>query len=192
MIKVNLLREPAVRTRKSVTTRTTSPMGWLALAVLAAVSVILAGAWLYLQSQIATLSGSRDQLRVENMRLQELRKQIERFEVMKRERQSRIDIIEQLKTNQTGPVLLLNHVLRSIPTRAALWLTSLDQKGDQVRISGLTVSGETIPDFMSNLSATGFFRTVDLELYEDQQKEPAKFTLLCISDTKNRVQAPME
>jgi len=192
MIKVNLLREPAIRTRKSVVAPTTSPVGWLALAVLAAVGVILAGAWLYLHSQIETLSGSRDALRVENMRLQELRKQIDRFEAMKRERQSRIDIIEQLKTNQTGPVLLLNHVLRSIPTRAALWLTALDQKGDQVRISGLTVSGETIPDFMSNLSATGLFRTVDLELYEDQLKDPAKFTLLCISNQGNRAQAPME
>ncbi len=192
MIKVNLLREPTIRIHKSVVTPTTSPTGWLALAVLALVAVVLAGTWYYLQSQIDELSGSRDKLRVENMRLQELRKQIDRFEKMKQERQSRIDIIEQLKTNQTGPVLLLNHVLHSIPTSAALWLTALDQKGDQVRITGFTVSGETIPDFMSNLSATGFFRTVDLELYEDQEKEPAKFTLLCVSNHKSGGQAPME
>jgi len=47
------------------------------------------------------------------------------------------------------------------------------------------VRGEAVPDFMSNLAATGFFRTVDLELYEDQQKgEAAKFVLVCITNTK--------
>jgi Tfp pilus assembly protein PilN len=146
------------------------------------------GGWYYLHSQIGNLTGSRDKLRVENTRLQELRKQIDEYEKMKRERQSRIDIIEQLKVNQTGPVLLLNHVIQSIPTNAALWLTSLDQKGDQIRISGFTLRGESIPDFMSNLSATGFFRTVDLELYEDQLKEAAKFTLLCVSERKTRTE----
>jgi Tfp pilus assembly protein PilN len=79
----------------------------------------------------------------------------------------------------------LNHIVHSIPTGSALWLTSLDQKGDQIRISGLTVRGETIPDFMSNLSATGFFKTVDLELYEDQQKDAAKFTLVCVCARKS-------
>jgi Tfp pilus assembly protein PilN len=192
MIKVNLLREQTVRTRKSAVRPTASPMGFLALGVLLFVAVGLGAAWYYLHSQVVELTGSRDNLRVANARLQGLRAQIDQYENMKRERQSRIDIIEQLKTNQTGPVLLLNHVLHSIPTSAALWLTSLDQKGDQVRITGFTVNGASIPDFMSNLSGTGFFRTVDLELYEDQEKEPAKFTLLCISDRRSGGKAPTE
>jgi hypothetical protein len=59
-----------------------------------------------------------------------------------------------------------------------------------VRITGYTVRGDTVPDFMSNLTATGFFKTVDLELYEDQQQKDsqqrhaAKFTLICVSARK--------
>jgi len=188
MIKVNLLRDHTVPTRHIAVAPTTSPLGWIMLAVLALVLACLWGTWFYLHNQVAELTVSRDRLTVENTRLQGLRKQIDQFEKMKLERQSRIEIIKQLKSNQTGPVLLLNHVIHCIPASAVLWLTALDQKGDQIRITGFTARGETIPDFMSNLSATGFFKTVDLELYEDQQKEAAKFTLVCVNARKTRTE----
>jgi Tfp pilus assembly protein PilN len=184
MIKVNLLRDQTVQPRKVSAAPATSPMGWLMLAALVLVLAGLGGTWFYLQKQIEDLSASRGRLTAEETRLQGLKKQIDQFEKMKRERMNRIDIIKQLKVNQTGPVLLMNHLIRSIPTGAVLWLTNLEQKGDQVRITGFTARGETIPDFMSNLSATGYFKSVDLELYEDQQKEAARFTLVCVSAPK--------
>ena len=51
----------------------------------------------------------------------------------------------------------LNAVIRSIPRGAVLWLSSIEQKGSQVRISGFTQRGENIPDLLSNLAATGYF-----------------------------------
>ncbi|MBZ5495404.1 MAG: PilN domain-containing protein [Acidobacteriia bacterium] len=185
MIKVNLLRDQTVHTQQRVTLKPkTSPLGLLMLAALVLVGGGLFGTWFFLHRQVAEFTAYRDRLAVENNRLQDLRKQIVQFEKMKLERQNRIDVIEQLKNNQTGPVYLLNHVIHSIPTDAVLWLSAVEQKGDQVRITGFTVRGENIPDFMSNLSATGFFKTVDLELYEDQQKDAAKFTLVCVSARK--------
>jgi type IV pilus assembly protein PilN len=184
MIKVNLLRDQTVQTRHMTVAPTTSPLGWMMLVALILVLAGLGGTWYYLNKQVAELTTSRNRLAAENTRLQTLRKQIDQFEKMKRERQNRIDVITQLKANQTGPVLLLNAVIRSIPTGAVLWLTSIEQKGSQVRITGFTQRGETIPDLLSNLAATGYFKTVDLELYEDQQKEAAKFTLVCVSAPK--------
>ncbi len=154
------------------------------LAALAVVAVLVGASWYYLHTQVNQLTASRDRLRKEFARMQELSQQIAEFEKLTQERQNRIDIIEQLQANQTGPVLLLNNIIHSIPTTAAVWLTSLEQKGDQVRIMGSTVRGEAIPDFMSLLAATGFFKTVDLELYEDTDKDPAKFTLICVSSRK--------
>ncbi len=181
MIKVNLLKDHSVHTRSPLTISKPTPLGLMTLLSLVLAVVAVGAAWYYLRSQVTNLTESRDRLRVESNRLKALNKQIEQFDKMKKERQSRIELIEQLQSNQTGPVYLLNHVIHSIPTSAALWLNALEQKGDQIRISGFTVRGETIPDFMSNLSATGFFKTVDLELYEDQQKDAAaKFTLLCV------------
>ena len=182
MIKVNLLKDHASRTRKTMVAPKASPLGLMFLAALALAAVGLGATWYYLRTQITDLTASRDKLRLESVRLQGLKKQADQFEKMKNERQSRIDIIEQLRANQKGPVLLLNHLIRCIPTSAPLWLTSLEQKGDQIRIMGSTTRGETIPDFMSNLSATGIFKTVDLELYEDKDQAAAKFTLLCVTE----------
>lgn len=184
MIKVNLLRDQTVRSRVTVAVPVASPVKLWALTALAVVAVLIGASWFYLHSQVAELTGTRDRLKIEFARMQALSKEIEQFEKMANERQNRIDIIEQLQSNQTGPVLLLNHLIHSIPTTAAVWLSSLEQKGDQVRITGFTVRGETIPDFMSTLAATGFFKTVDLELYEDTDKDPAKFILICVSTRK--------
>jgi Tfp pilus assembly protein PilN len=188
MIKVNLLKDKTVPTRSITIKPKTSALGWMVLAVMI---LVVGGLWAthyLLKHEVDSMSENRDRLSLENKRLQELQKQIDKYDQVKRERQSRIDIIEQLKTNQTGPVLLMNHVVGSIPASAALWLTSLDQKGEQLRITGFTVRGETIPDFMSNLSATGFFKSVDLELFEDQQKDAAKFTLVCATSQRKRAE----
>jgi Tfp pilus assembly protein PilN len=184
MIKVNLVRDQTVQARHIVAAPRTSPLGWMMLAALTLVLSGLGGTWYYLHTQVTELTTSRDRLAVENARLQGLKKQIDQFEKMRHERQNRIDVINQLKENQSGPVLLLNSVIRSIPPGAVLWLTGIEQKGTQVRITGFTQRGESIPDLLSNLSATGFFKTVDLELYEDQLKEAAKFTLVCVSAPK--------
>jgi Tfp pilus assembly protein PilN len=190
MIKVNLLRDKTVQARSSISIKPqASALGWMLLAVMAATGGGLWATRYFLQRELDSLSGTRTRLTLENTRLQGLRKQIDRYEKLKRESQGRIDVIEQLKINQTGPVLLMNHIIHSIPGASALWLTALDQKGDQLRITGFTVRGENIPDFMSNLSATGFFKTVDLELYEDQPKETAaKFILVCVGTQKKRTE----
>jgi len=181
MIKVNLLKDQTTSTRRTVIKPQSSRFGLL---ILTAMAVVVAGIGItrfYLVRQVQELAVDRNRLNTENERLKGLRKQIDEYEKMLAERQSRIGIIEQLKLNQTGPVLLLNRVVHSIPSGAVLWLTALDQKGDQVRITGFTARGETVPDFMSNLSATGFFKSVDLELYEDVQKDAAKFILVCVN-----------
>jgi Tfp pilus assembly protein PilN len=188
MIKVNLLKDKTVPSRIVTIKPQATPLGWVILAVMVCVAGGLWSARYYMQQKVEDLTGTRNRLNLENIRKQDLRKQIDKYEKMRQESRSRIEIIEQLKTKQTGPVILLNQIIQSIPTSASVWLTGLEEKGDQVRITGFTVRGETIPDFMSNLSASGFFKTVDLELYEDQQKEAAKFTLVCVSAPRKRTE----
>ena len=89
-------------------------------------------------------------------------------------------MIERLKEQQTGPVLLLNHVLHSIPRNRLLWLTSLIQRDSDVKIVGQTQQIEAIPDFMTNLAETGFFQSVDLEEITTQN-DASKFSLRCVS-----------
>ncbi len=180
MIKVNLLRDQTDRVRKITVKQTVSGVGLL-LAVVAVLAAAAMGAWWYtVRRQITDLTGERDRLRIENTRLQALRKEISEYEKAKRLRESRIEVIETLKEFQTGPVRLLNHVIHSIPRDANVWLTVLDQRGERVQITGYAHHSQSIPDFMSSLAASGYFKTVDLENIEEE-KEAAKFSLVCVA-----------
>ena len=74
-------------------------------------------------------------------------------------------------------------MIQSVPRERALWLTSVDQKGDHVQVVGYAFASETIPDFMTNLSRTGFFNSVDLELMEEE-RDATRFSLTCNTKKK--------
>jgi type IV pilus assembly protein PilN len=183
MIKVNLLRDQAVRVRKTTVKSSAFGMGLVFLALLLILFGGLGTWWYSIHREVNDLTETRDRLRAENTRMQALKKEVDRYEKLKLLRQSRIDIIEKLKDNQTGPVQLLNHLILSIPHDSSIWLTLLDQKGDRIQIVGYALRPEAVPDFLSNLTATGFFKSVDLELLESD-KEATKFSLLCLSTRK--------
>jgi Tfp pilus assembly protein PilN len=187
MIKVNLLKDQTARVRRNFVNPTISRTGLILAAIFIIAAAAMGGWWLYLNKQIKDDTEARDKLRIEEARLQVLKKEIVKFEKMTQLRQSRIDIIEKLKEAQTGPVVLLNQILQSIPTDGVMWLTNLTQKEDQVRIVGFAQRTEAIPDFMSNLAANGFFQTVDLESIESQ-KDASKFSLLCLSAKKKQAE----
>ncbi|MBN2241169.1 MAG: PilN domain-containing protein [Acidobacteria bacterium] len=180
MIKVNLLKNAAVRTHRTPVRPSSSQTGVLLVVFFVLVAASM-GAWYYVvNDQKNGMTEYRNELKAEEARLQALKAKLEKYEEDKKHVQSRIRLIEQLKEQQTGPVLLLNHVLHSIPKNRLLWLTSLIQKDNTVKIVGLTQKIEAIPDFMTNLAETGFFQSVDLEEISTQN-EASKFSLLCMS-----------
>jgi Tfp pilus assembly protein PilN len=187
MIKVNLLRDQTARVRRTFTGPTISATGliFFSIFLLAAAGM---GTWCYyVKHQVTTGTEKRARLRIEEARLKSLQKEIEKYEKLKQMRQSRIDVIEKLKENQTGPVLLLNTVIQSVPQDGIMWLASLTQKDDRIKLVGYTQNTEVIPDFMSNLAASGYFKSVDLEQIESQ-KDASKFSLLCVSQKKTQAE----
>jgi len=186
MIKVNLLRDQSTKkpSRKKGAFPTFSRIGFIIAAAFAVILVGLGWWWYSVAREITQLTEAHDRLRIENAKLQGLKKQIVEFERLKKLQESRIQVIEKLKEAQTGPVLLLNHVIRSIPRESGIWLTTLDQKGDRINIIGYTKRAEFIPDFMTNLSATKFFQSVDLDIILDE-KEGSKFSLVCMTALKS-------
>ena len=180
MIKVNLLRDQTARVRKSFARPTVSRMGLIFAAIFVLASAGMATWYFRVSRQIKSGTERQNQLRVEDARLQSLKKQIDEYDRLKKIRQAKIDVIEKLKNNQTGPVLLLNTVIESIPRDGALWLTNLTQQGNTVKIVGYTQHTEYIPDFMTNLATSKTFKTVDLEQLE-RQEEATRFSLSCTS-----------
>ena len=183
MIKVNLIVDHTGRGRKISVKPTVSRMGLAYTAALLVTAAGLGAYWYVLNRQVNTLTASRDQLRAEDQRLKGLKAKLVQLEKMKQVRQSRIDVIEKLKESQTGPVLLLNHVIESIPRDGQLWLSALSQKGERVTIAGFALHSDVLPDFMSNLAAGNVFKSVELELVQED-KDAARFSLVCMTTQK--------
>ncbi len=188
MIKVNLLRDHTSRSRKTYIKPTVSRTGLIFAAIALLAAAIMVAWTLGLRQQIQTSTAKRSKLQTEEARLQALNKEAEKFDRLKILRKSRIDAIEKLKASQTGPVLLLNNIIQSIPRDGLLWLTSLTQNGENVKIAGATQQTEVIPDFISNLMLCGMFQSVDLEMIESQ-KEASKFSIVCITGKKSAAES---
>ncbi len=178
MIKINLLRETTGATRRAWT-REHSQVG--VYAVILMFLAIAGTTWWYwrllnLQSEHTAEIG---QLQAENARLQAVKGQLERFERQKKLLQEKIAVIERLKANQKGPVLLMNAVIASVPAEPKLWLDDIRQRESDVSISGIAIDYTSVADFISRLSERTPFREVELNSLQKDNDQKVKFELNC-------------
>ena len=95
----------------------------------------------------------------------------------------RVDVIDQLRANQTGPVSLLDMIGSTVNSTEAVWLISMQDQGASVAIDGTALSSDAVANLISNLQKTGFFRNIEIK--ETQQDDSVKdmqafqFTLTC-------------
>jgi type IV pilus assembly protein PilN len=77
--------------------------------------------------------------------------------------QQRVGLIEQLRSDQTGPVHMLDQISRALPPM--LWLTQLKQTpaANDVLIDGRSMTPTGLSDFVANLESSGYFqRSVEI------------------------------
>jgi type IV pilus assembly protein PilN len=157
MIRVNLVGE-----RKSAKKKIAFPLaqqvtvGCAALLVVTALGV----GWRFwsLGRQAARLSADIATAQKETASLKSVIAQVEAFEQQKAELQQRVELIEQLRKEQTGPVHMLDEISRSLPPM--LWLTQIKQTpgNNEVLIEGRSNTLTSISDFVASLEASGYFQ----------------------------------
>jgi type IV pilus assembly protein PilN len=185
MIRINLLSvdKPAAATTSSVP-KISFNIGEKAGPLAAA--LILAGAagyvaldFLSVQQQRRALTQELDAARAEKARLQPILKEVERFDAQKKDLQARVNLIEELRQNQVGPVHMLDQISRSLPDR--LWLIEMKQVGNDVILDGKTSTLSSLADFVANLEGSGYFaRPVEITNSEEEKKDDSdliKFTV---------------
>lgn len=92
--------------------------------------------------------------------LEKIAKKIEEFQEKKGLLEKRINIIEELKSNQKGPIRILDEVSLNIPSQ--VWLVSLSEKGSNIEMSGFSLTNIGIATFMKNIESSGYFKNVEL------------------------------
>src|ERR1700687_662331 len=95
----------------------------------------------------------------------------------------RVDVIDQLRKNQSGPVSLLAMIGDTVNSTEAVWLNSMQDQGASIAIDGTALSSDAVANLISNLQKTGFFRNIEIkESYQDnavKDMQAFQFTLTC-------------
>lgn len=95
----------------------------------------------------------------------------------------RVDVIDDLRSNQSGPVNLLATLGDTVNRNEQVWLTTMGDDGANINITGVALSIHGVADLMRNLQNTGFFKTVDIKSsYQDEKVQDMQafiFELTC-------------
>lgn len=91
--------------------------------------------------------------------------EVKQFEEKEAELKRKLGVIENLKNNKVGPVLLLEELSVTIPKKA--WVSSIKEttsppSSHSVAITGEAISDEVVAEFMSKLEESRYFSDVNL------------------------------
>lgn len=155
MIKINLL---AIRRekKKAQLLKHLEFGGLLLLAVL----VVIGYGWYQKSGQLNLLNAEIEEAHRENMRLQRIIREVNKLEKKKEFIVQRLDVINQLKKAQTGPVRFLDQL--SLNVSEKMWFVSVSERGLVYSIKGFALSNQDVADFMKNMENTGNFNRIEL------------------------------
>ena len=159
MIKINLLPD-AKPTKKKKGVSTFGGAGRLNLMLLAGgvalgLLVILVH-YLILASETRSLDDKIRRNQLEVARLESVLREVKDFEDKKTRLQKKVDLINQLKQNQKGPVRLMDEVSNSLPD--LVWVESMEYKGNSISVSGKAFNPPAVGNFFTNLKKVPSFQ----------------------------------
>ena len=127
------------------------------------------GYWWYssLTVQIADLDNKINQAQAQKAALDNVIKQDQIYEGRKKALENRVKVIEGLQKGQVSPVVALDQLSEAVQRTQYVWLSNLDQNNAVLTMSGVGTSLNAIADFYTNLTATGYFKNIDVSNAQD-------------------------
>jgi len=172
MIKVNLAgkgyKKPKAEGKVSVPTSFT-PNFTPILLILIALGFAGGGYYWYrsLSNQVEDLNNKIKEAQAQKTALENVIKQDQIYESRKKALENRVKVIEGLQKNQISPVVALDQLSEAVDRTKFVWLSSLDQTNTTLTMNGIGTSLNAIADFYTNLTATGYFKNIDISNASD-------------------------
>ena len=153
------------------------------LVVLVLAALVNVGYWYQLDKQHRDIAAKMEVALRKNAELADVKA---RYLERQREAENykrRVDVIDQLRAAQSGPVDLLNTVGQTVNNTEAVWLNSMKDQGASIDIDGMALSTDAVASLISNLQKTGHFKNIEIkETYQDdtyKEMQAFNFTLTC-------------
>lgn len=166
MIKINLVREGrAVRGTAAAPQPTAmSAAGGsggvqinniIVLACLVVGVLAALGYWFWNKRELKNREVIVAERTVEAEKLESIINEVEQYQRRKDNLQQRIDLINQLKQNQKGPVRIMDQISRDLPD--LVWLDAMDINGGRIALSGRGLNANAIALFIENVKNDPYF-----------------------------------
>jgi len=173
MIRINLLGQARPKAPKQVVPLEATLQLLLLGAAVAVAAVILTIVYFSQKRQLDDTNQRIAALRAEEQSLQQVKQDVDRFESEKSVLQQRIDVIETLQRNRSGAQDLLQMVANTVVRVDALWLTSMERKGNAIDIEGEAGSINAVANFITELKRSGYFDQVEIKSAKENDLIPS-------------------
>ena len=156
MIKINLLPFRAARKRENIKRQIT----FFSLTVVLLASVMTYYAF-QLNDTLSVLKKEETGLQTDLRRLEKTIREIRKLEKEIAEIKAKLHVMKGLEANKQGPVHLLDEIAMAVP-KDKLWISSLQESGGSLSLTGTAMDNDTVALFMVNLEKSKYITTVDL------------------------------
>jgi Tfp pilus assembly protein PilN len=190
MIRINLLGTQKGKNKRSAASAATvmevgdvgSPT-MKVLVVLALAGLVNLGYWYELDKQHRDIAAKMEVAVRKNAELADVKA---RYLERQREAENykrRVDVIDQLRAAQSGPVKLMDTIGQTVNGTEAVWLNTMKDTGPSIDIEGMALSTDAVASLIANLQKTGYFKNIEIkETYQDdtyKEMQAFNFTLTC-------------
>jgi len=192
MIRINLLESAKGKNRRAAgggPAMPTMEMGDMGspklkvLVVLVVAGLLNFGYWYRLEKQAKTIAAQMQAAEQKNRELSDVKARFLERQKQADNYKRRVDVIDQLRAAQAGPVNLLAMLGETVNGTEAVWLSKMDDTGASVSLEGTALSTDAVANLIANLQKTGFFSNVEIkETFQDdsiKDMQAFQFTLTC-------------
>jgi Tfp pilus assembly protein PilN len=159
MIKINLLSEgkrpAAVRKAKAGVPGEDLALWMLLLGAFLGVLVAF-GHWWILNGRLQEKNQEVARAQSQVDALQAVIKEVDDFKAKKKNLTDKIQVINELKTNQQGPVRIMDYISRALPE--LLWLDRMKLNPSTIELEGRAFNPNAVAAFMDNLDKVPEFK----------------------------------
>src|SRR5579862_7062969 len=193
MIRINLLGSPKPKGKRAAVANLNaaavlevgepgSPNIKIAIIVVI-IAAINGWTWYHIDRQAKTIAKNMTVAEQRNRELADVK-----AKYLERQRQAdnykrRVDVIDQLRANQSGPVELLNSIGETVNNTEAVWLSTMKDMGNSVDIEGMALSTDAVANLIQNLQKSGHFKNIEIkETFQDdtyKDMQAFQFSLTC-------------
>jgi len=183
LIKINLVREgravrgagaPAAAAIPGAAGGTGNLNNVLAIG-LSLLGLLLAGGYyFYYTRQEADAQERLEARKQEAQKLEKVIKDVEDFQQQKDNLQKRIDLINQLKQNQKGPVRIMDQISRDLPD--LVWLDHMTISGGSIKLTGRALNPNAISLFVTNIKNDPYFEEPNVGAMTQTSVQPVVYT----------------